>query len=355
MSKTHSMSYSSFMKHKPKSDAWTTLQNRAKKLCIAENTIDWQKQTFCDVAFHAFPLDFRSKEGKSFRKKCTLVGTTTQLKQFTVALAKLANHNHNHTVDCSKDWTVYPESILLRIHYRVLRWWHTHCRKQKGTMYRTHALWKNEVDPVSQENFTTLPTAFLFTYIDMQNCVYAFDIRTLNKLFMNQMMTNPFTKESFPECIVETVHTRISRLTKLGYNVSWAIHTKTNRILEITQLWDKMGYHITVEDMEALTPTQLILWYIRCEDTWNWRAQLNNDMKARIVPDMNVFPMKLTIKTYANRKTQLCKHVLDAMHKLVTNGVSDADKMLGSMYVIGALTECSPTFRKSFPELYQPP
>ena len=179
------------------------------------------------------------------------------------------------------------------------------------------------------------------------------------------MLTNPFTKEPFPPCVVKAVKSRILRLGVLGYSVTveddrpmtkLSVRKQNQaRILEIAQALDTMGYHITVEMMEALTPQQQVMWYLRCEDIWNYRAELTPSMKARIVPDGNVFPFKSTIKSHISRKSVLSKHVLEAMHKLVTNGITDADKVTGAMYVLGALTECSQAFREAYPLLYQPP
>ena len=73
------------------------MEDTAEKLCIVEDTIDWHKRTFYDVAFDAFPLDFRSKEGKAFRHKCQYIGNTAKLKRFTLTLAKVVQSTTTET------------------------------------------------------------------------------------------------------------------------------------------------------------------------------------------------------------------------------------------------------------------
>lgn len=362
------MPLSPVMKHKHSTDAWTVVQERAKKLCIGEDAIDWHNKTFCDVAFQQFPLDFRSKEGRAFRSKCKNVGNTTQLKRFTVSLAKLVVSSGGACVSPPAVQCDHcPEHTLLRIQRCVARWWMAHNRLQKGVAYAFPSQWKNDVDPVSQASMHTLPKQFVFTYVDSHRCAYAFDIRTLSVLFLNQMMTNPFNKDLFPSSVVQATKHRIIHLTKLGYCVSMEDEKvsasaklslkKQNQAcaLEIVHALDGLGYHVTVEMLNSLTPLQQIKWYRSCEDIWNHRAELTDASRARIAPGAGVFPLRSTIKSYANRKSTLLKHVLEAMRRLVMTGITDGDKGLGSMYVITALTDCNSVFKDAFPWLVQPP
>ena len=370
------MPFLSAMKHTHTSHALSVAQQRAKTLCISDEVIDWHNKTFCGIAFDVFPLDFRSKEGRAVRSKCRHVSDTAKLKRFTLALAKVAIQQKDTSVIPSKstgppaptaiDWSTVSQDVVRRLHYTILRWWHQHSRRQKGPACLVPSLWKNDVDPVSQEQLhNDLPFVFLFTYIDSQRCCFAFDVRSLHMMFQTDILTNPFTQQPFPESVKQSVKDRVLRLGGLGYSMvveddqskaKLSVDEKNHaRILEITQAWDGMGYHITVEMMEALTPAQQVLWYARCEDTWSYRAQLSASAKARIVPHGTVFPMKSTIKSYLGRTSHLTKHVLNAMHKLVTRGVTAADRVTGSMYVLGALTECSAVFREAYPMLYQPP
>lgn len=370
------MSFSPSMKHAHAPDVWSAVQDKAKQLCIEEGAIDWQKRIFCDVAFDAFPLDFRSKEGKAFRSKCQHIGNTAKLKRFTLTLAKVVQSATPDTklppggvVLPSPTELAYlstiPQASLLRLGHLILRWWYKHCCVQKGRTIHIPTVWKNDVEPVTQEALDSIPPPFLFTHIDSQQCAYAFDVRTLHVLFKNQMLTNPFTNEPFASSVVETVKRRVLRLDRMGYSIALENNQpkaklstqqeNKNRILNIVQALDRMGYHITVEMLENLAPQQQVKWYLRCEDIWNYRAELSASVKARIAPDGNVFRMKASIKSYGNRKVQLFKHTLDAMHKLVATGITEADRVTGSMYVLGALTECSTVFRDAFPMLHQPP
>ena len=337
-------------------------QEKAKKLCIDEACIDWQKQKFMDTSFQKFPLDFRSKEGRLFRKKCSSISNTLHLKTFTNLLSKLPVIEPKEVIDLRH----CPTTVLHTIYKYCLKWWTTHTIVQKGRGYFMSFMWRNDVDPISQDNVCDIPKPYMFTYIDAQNHVYVFDIRTLHAMFQSNMYKNPFNKKAFESCIVKAVNHRIQRLQSLHYSVAMddmktqqptlSIKKKNEQnTLKVLQALDHMGYHVTMDMFQKLTNAQHVKWYLRCEDIFNYRAELTPQAKANIVPNGNVFPLKASIKSYMSRKHLLIKHVLDTMIKLTTNGVTESDRVTGAMYTISAWTECSDTFRTSFPMLYQPP
>ena len=337
-------------------------QEKAKKFCIDEKCIDWQKQTFMDISFHKFPLDFRSKEGRVFRKKCNHISSTSHLKKFTTILSKLPVIEQKKEVvqldHCSSN-------ILHTIQKYCSTWWKKHTKLQKGRGYFMSFIWQNDVDPVSQDDVRNIPKPYVYTYIDPLHHVYVFDVRTLYTMFQSKMFQNPFNMESFDACFINDVKKRIQHLQTLNYNVAMEdIHTQPAMSLEkmndqntlkVLQTLDHMGYHITMEMFQQLTNAQHIKWYLSCEDIFNYRAELTAQAKENIAPTGNVFPLKSTIKTYASRTNSLLKYVLQAMLTLSTTGVTESDRVTGSMFIITAWTECSDIFRTSFPMLYQPP
>jgi hypothetical protein len=359
------------------------LQSTAKRLHV-DDTVDWATHTFHSISFGELPRDYRSKEGRELHKKCKHIADVKALKRLTKQLIAFdidfppatAIAYHQATIPtsiptvplrCASDGSTDLQASQGRIHTFVASWWRRRTIATKGVGYYTEHLWKNEVDPVSLDSLRTLPKAYLFTHVDATGHVYAFDVRTLCRLLDNKMVTNPFNKEPFGAKTIARVRRRIATLQRLDYSLlmdgeilkvppkkltAAQIH---DLILDVSQALDLMGYHVTVELMDALTPQQLINWYMRCEDIWNFRAELSDSSKARIVPDGRVFEHKSTLKSFAKRKLTLQKHVYEAMRKLVSTGITEADKCTGGIYVISALTECSDVVRETYPGLYQPP
>jgi hypothetical protein len=357
------------------------LQSTAKRLHVDE-TVDWAAHTFHSISFGELPSDYRSKEGRELHKKCKHIADVKALKRLTkqliafdidfptataTATATALPQTPTVPLRCASDGSTDSQATQHRIHTLVASWWRRRTIATKGVGYYTEHLWKNDVDPVSLDSLRTLPKAYLFTHADATGHVYAFDVRTLCRLLDKKMVTNPFTKEPFGATTIASVRRRIATLQRLGYSLLMdgevlkappkkltAAHIH-DLILDVSQALDLMGYHVTVELMDALTPQQLINWYMRCEDIWNFRAELSDSSKARIVPDGRVFEHKSTLKSFTKRKLTLQKHVYEAMRKLVSTGITEADKCTGGIYVISALTECSDVVRETYPGLYQPP
>ena len=356
------------MKH---SLALDNAQHHAKKLCV-HNHVDWHQQTFYHYSFHELPTDFRSKHGKQLKQLCTAVSDVKQLKRFTQQLKRLADLCPK-TEPTSFQNENCPKPILNKIGFTVLSWWTRKTIEQKGVGVYLQYQWKNEVDPVSLCDCQSLPKPFLYTYQDSQKHVYAFDIRTLHTMVEQKMYYNPFTKEVLTDQHIDKIIERAQHLEDLGFNLkmdgengeqpkikSKKITKKTIQqiALRISQELDYMGYHVSLEMFMDLEPSQLIKWYIRCEDIWNYRAQLTQEHKNRIVPHVpqgNVFPFKNTIKRYSCRKLRLQKIVFDTIITLITSGVTESEKQTGAIYVLSALTESSGVFFTAFPWLHQPP
>lgn len=341
---------------------------KAKTLQV-ESVVDWKHQTWYDIPFLQFPIDLRSSQGRQFRKQCGHIQNTTHLKKFTKLLAQIAQQQEKqkHVNICTHLQKI-PQATIRTLQKAVRKWWTIRCIEQKGVGFYTPLLWKNQVDPVSLEKLCDLSPVLLFTYRDSQRSVYAFDIRTLWKLVKNKMLTNPFTNEPLPAGVIQRLHLRVEILQKLGYslciedeseNASKKKRTLQQKndanILTISQALDSKGFHTTIEMFTSLNEAQLVKWYRRCEDIWNYRAELTDVDRAKIAPDGNVFPFKASIQSYTNRKNKLIGHITEAMLKLTTTGITDSEQTTGSMYVISALTECCHVFQTSFPHLYQPP
>ena len=89
------------------------------------------------------------------------------------------------------------------------------------------------------------------------------------------------------------------------------------------------------------------------EDIWNFRAQLTPDIKKKIVPDNNIFKLSVNMVYHVFDKKKLRYIILNEIDKLVSSGETEADRNLGALWVLTALTIVSPDCASTLPWLIQ--
>ena len=286
-----------------------------------------------------------------------------------------------------------PMSIQTQLHALVLGWWTRFTIQHKGIGYYLRTAWSNDVDPVTLENVQTeLPNAFLITvheftctkkrkkyirlhdgpkntwrkvYVRLEPIVktpriFVFDVRTLAELFQKKKYTNPFDKRKFDKQTIQNVTQRMQHLKQRGYSqdVSTPVVVKSprtpkERIIAICAEMDRLSYPTCIEWIMNLNRSEMIRWYTRCEDIWTYCAQLTSVQQAAIAPGSGrVFASRNHIRLKPTHLIQ--KFMLDSMERLVTTGETDSDRVLGIMYTLTALTECSLAAREAYSYLYQP-
>jgi hypothetical protein len=320
--------------------------------------VDWKNRSFCGVAFDDLgQLDFRKKRGRNLKSQCSEL-TTKRLKKLTSALFMFAQQ-----LASVPSYDVSQLDAVLRVQAVINGWWVRHTIRQKGIVYYCRHRSNNLHDPITLEKLENIAPVFFFSFAHLSTC-YAMDIRNLYQL-MGQHRPNPFNSAPFDLSLQERVFARIHRIEDFGRStdvdkdpepVLPAAKIRL-RVIRIFQLIDGLDHYTNVQWFFDLTAQQLKMWYISAEDTWNYRAQLTPLQQKVIVPDGISHPLfryKQAIKNMTDH-IQLQNIVLDVMERWVTSGITRADRVLGAMYVLSALTECSPTVAETLPWLYQPP
>jgi hypothetical protein len=102
-----------------------------------------------------------------------------------------------------------------------------------------------------------------------------------------------------------------------------------------------------------LSFTQLLTLYIKAEDIWNYRSNMNIESKKKIVNNGIAFniPHHLlkTIKNYM----KLQNIILDEFMRLITEGVDRDERKLGAILLLTALVEVSGDAANALPHLVQ--
>ena len=222
----------------------------------------------------------------------------------------------------------------------------------------------NKEDFYTLEPLNKIKKQFLFYYIDNSKYKYGFDIRSLNILIQKSNI-NPYNRNVIPDNIIKIVKQKIKELkkNKIDVNIEEEIpmneeQKMINRIVNIFQKIDDLAITASGTDISwftSLSFLQLKKLYRVLEDIWNYRAQISQEQKHRIVPGNNIFRYNIPyiLNLTPNYSYYLKKIILDEIDKLISSGIDIENQKLGAYYVLIGFTEVSYECSQSLPWLSQ--
>ena len=128
------------------------------------------------------------------------------------------------------------------------------------------------------------------------------------------------------------------------------------RTLTLFQNIDSLGNYSDPAWFMTLNNTQLIRLLRELIDIWEYRAQLSMEVKRAICPPLgDPFHriISLTQIQHLENINDVRKIILNILEKLVNTGLDRENKILGSYYVLGALTLVNSNAANALPWLYQ--
>ena len=224
----------------------------------------------------------------------------------------------------------------------------------------------NETDFYSLENIKDIPYNQIYTYYDTINkSIFGFDLISIyNLLFkIDKKSTNPYNRQPFPNKVKEDIK-KIKRISKfINEKVIFSIEqpeeiSKSKQLeLKAVSLFhdiDNLGNYTDAKWFNSLNRVGLIKFMRELIDIWTYRAQLSLATKKEICPPngepfSRVNIHKLHILNYELLKT----NILNIINIFINNGVNNESKILGSNYVLCALTLVNNDAATSLPWLYQ--
>jgi len=224
----------------------------------------------------------------------------------------------------------------------------------------------NNTDFYSMDELINLPKYQFFSYTDVDNFIYGFDVISLNQLlFTNKNKKinaiNPYNRNEIPNNVYSDFksYIRIGKILKYNIieNEPPPIKLSLSKTIELKalSLFQKINLLGNYSDHTwylNLTESQLIKFVKELTDIWEYRANLSKPIKCRICPPHGnpfsqfYYSPNLPINT-------LKSDILYIIEKLITNGLTNDDKQLGAYYVLGALTIVSTDAANAIPWLYQ--
>jgi len=239
--------------------------------------------------------------------------------------------------------------------------------KLHGPALEKRELCTNKTDFFTMEDLAEISYSQFFSYKDIDDFVYGFDIISLYNLIQKsgKDVKNPYNRTDIPKNVLMNMKTllRLGKLLniKIDVDIEDVLTEVTDkksielRILSLFQNIDSLGHYSNSVWFTSLNRLNLIKFIREIGDIWNYRAQITNETKRAICPP-NGDPFRNLSMNYIiteNDLDNVKKAILDVLEKIVNGGIDRDSKSLGAYYVLGALTLVNPDAATNIPWLFQ--
>ena len=251
--------------------------------------------------------------------------------------------------------------------------------KVHGPAFYNRSLCSNDVDFCTLDNLSTICYNQFISFKDNNSHIYGFDIKSLYNLFIKSdnakknnnsnsnfsNVLNPFTNIFFSHNILEQLleYIRLTKLLKLELDLNYdeLIIVSLNKqlemkILTLFQRIDSLGNYTNIKWFMELDKYGLIHFIRELADIWNYRANLTLETKRAIVPPSgNPFHSDhINIHNLPQYNfIQIKKYSIQIIDLMINKGINETSCVLGSYYVLCALTMVSSDAADSLPWLYE--
>jgi hypothetical protein len=287
----------------------------------------------------------------------------------------------------------------------------------RGDAYKNRKLCVNDTDFVTLEPLEEIPYELFYSYKDVKQFVYGFNITSLVQIIKNKSpLKNPYNREKIPDnCIKDIImlnnftqiiyenfkeETEIIRLNNsfrlptrariaivdetqelssnftreylhpriipgnynvtemnVKYNFIVASRSKpiNERIQNLFMEIDQLGNYTQSSWFSNLDRIGYLRFYRYLLDIWNYRAQLSYDVKKKICPFLEPFS-----NIFARNIHHVDSPIQDfqilcitAMENLIYSGFDDEYRKIFAFHLLSALTLVSFPARTAMPWLYE--
>ena len=220
--------------------------------------------------------------------------------------------------------------------------------------YMNHNLCNNDMDFFSYETYKEIDPTYFFSYKDLHDFIWFFDIRSFVKL-LEMKQTNPYTREEIPGEVIQRAK-QLTDILQLDSIIDPVMTFKSRdqrikqKTIDVFSNIEQFGYECNFVWFLQLRRRELRSLYRNLEDIWNYRLQLTNEIKSRIAPPNGLVFTTSIQETITMEKQDLQELLLQEIVKFDRARV-DADKKLGFMYFIIGLGSVSMDCHNAHPWL----
>jgi hypothetical protein len=253
---------------------------------------------------------------------------------------------------------------------KLQRWWRLahglRLRRAHGPAYWYRALCTNDSDFFSTDPVSDISGVSFFSYKDVDNHVYGFDVRSIHTLIYRartagETPLNPFTRSPLPTGVLRNVLGCVRVLSKRRLPTEWAPLTPPTpeqqmrmKIVDIFSKIDELNYYSSPEWFLEMESDDHRNFYAHLHNIWTHRAGLSMAQKNTIVPGFHTRLFRFAHWALADQSIESLQRMnLQVIRLLITSATDRNDRILGAMYVISALTLVSDSARTAYPWLYE--
>ena len=255
---------------------------------------------------------------------------------------------------------------------KIQRSWKKYCLKRyhllHGPARHNRALCVNETEFYTMDSLDSIPYKYFFSYKDKDDMIYGFDILYLNKLINKRdeansgcASTNPYNRKDIPN----RIRFQIKKYLQYGKFIGKEIEMQPKKESVVKKNTIEMRIKSLFHEMDILGNYTNPDWFLSLDkfkvtqflkylyDIWDYRASIEERIKIEICPPYgNPF---MGLNTYNLMDFPLDGVLMiasNAMEQFIIKGINTQSKVLGSNYVLCALTLVSPAAADALPWLY---
>jgi hypothetical protein len=263
-----------------------------------------------------------------------------------------------------------------------------------GPGFHNKTICSNDVDFCTLDNLSAIPYNQFISFKDINDHIYGFDVLSLYNLFLkvtktnktrglnevhgnntntntitntsnNQLnVQNPFTNMFLPYNLLNQLleYIRLSSLLKIHIDLNYddlehlSINKQTEmKVLTLFQRIDSLGNYTNIKWFLELDKYGLIRFIRELVDIWNYRANLSQEIKREIVPPRGnpFYDETMNVNNLPQYNfIQIRKYSITIIDLMINKGINENSCLLGSYYVLCALTMVSTEAANTLPWLY---
>lgn len=238
--------------------------------------------------------------------------------------------------------------------------------RRHGPGYWDRSVNTNDSDFFSTDSLADVQHVYFFSYKDVDNHCYGFDVRSMHSILYRARLTgenpfNPYTRSIVPATVQRSVSHLTKWLTKRGYTIEWApLEPPTPeqqwrmKVVDLFTKIDELNYYSSPDWFIGLHREGHIKFYRELHAIWSHRAGLSIQQKYAIVPH---FMQRL----FRHAPWALGEQTLESLQKinmnvirLIISSAEDRnDRIIGAMYVVSTLTLVCEEAKNAYPWLYE--
>ena len=283
-----------------------------------------------------------------------------ELLSLTYNLCRL----YNYTNVLQRSWRCYMRKLY---------------NKTLGPAFFKRDKSNNLEDFLTTEPINSIDYKHFMSFQDNDGFIYTFNFISLCRLFEKNMIYNPYNRNPFSDSFLSLFKKRIIYnkiyfyITTSEYNLylpSFTNNNETNNtvnteqdinnsIRNIFMEIDNVGNYTDPNWLLNLNERQMKKFIYELQDIWEYRAQIDRNIKRQIYPvNGNPFhdvphhtQMNINNNTYSIQR--LKRIIQRVLKRFINYCINDDVKQLSAIYILTALTLVSQEAATSMPWLYQ--